>query len=132
MIYNDKTSSFENLLEKDGSFSIRNRNLQILAIEMFKIGKGISSSIMKGIFEPRAENPYNLRCISQFSVTLVSTLFHDTESISFLGPKIWNLLPETFKNIDSLENFKISIKKWKPEDCPGKLWKVYIKIVEFL
>ena len=132
MIYNDKTSSFENLLEKDGSFSIRNRNLQILAVEMFKISKGISSSIMKGIFEPRAENPYNLRCISQFSVTLVSTLFHDTESISFLGPKIWNLLPETFKNIDSLENFKISIKKWKPENCPGKLWKVYIKIVEFL
>ena len=106
--------------------------LPFLAIEMFKIGKGISSSIMKGIFEPRAENPYNLRCISQFSVTLVSTLFHDTGSISFLGPKIWNLLPETFKNIDSLENFKISIKKWKLENCPGKLWKVYIKIVEFL
>ena len=132
MIYNDKTSSFENLLEKDGSFSIHDRNLQILAIEMFKIDKGISSSIMKGIFEPRAENPYNLRCISQLSITLVSTLFHDTQSISFLGPKIWNLLPETFENIDSLENFKISIKKWKPENCPGKLWKVYIKIVEFL
>ena len=41
VIYNDKTSSFENLLEKDGSVSIHNRNLQVLAIEMFKINRGI-------------------------------------------------------------------------------------------
>ena len=57
-MFNDKTSSFENPLEKDS------RNLQVLTAEMFKINKGISSSIMKGIFEPRAEHPYNLRCIS--------------------------------------------------------------------
>ena len=66
---------------------------------------------MKSIFEPRAEHPYNLRCISQFSAPLVSTLFHDTESMSFLGPKIWSFLPETFKDIDSLENLKIVEEK---------------------
>ena len=37
MIYNDKTSSLDNLLEKDGSVSI----LQILATEMFKISNSI-------------------------------------------------------------------------------------------
>ena len=109
--YNDKTLSFENLLEKDGYFSIHNRNLQILVTEMFKINRDISSTIMQGIFEPRPEHPYNLRCISQFSAPLVSTVFHGTESISFLAPKIWSLFPETLKNIDSLGNFKISIKK---------------------
>ena len=41
IIYNDKTSSFENLLEKDGSISIHNRNLQVLVIEIFKINRGI-------------------------------------------------------------------------------------------
>ena len=100
-------------VEKVGSVSIHNKNLQVLVTEMFKINRGISSSIMKGIFEPKAEHPYNLRCISQFSAPLVSTVFYDTESISFFGPKIWSLLPENFKNIDSLENFKILIKKWK-------------------
>ena len=54
-------------VEKIGSVSIHNRNLQVLVTEMFKINRGISSSIMKGIFEPKAEHPYNLRCISQFS-----------------------------------------------------------------
>ena len=93
LVYNDKTSSFKNLLEKDDSISILNRNLQVLATEIFKTKRDISSSIMKGIFEPQAEHPYNLRCISQVSEPLVSTVFHGTESISFLRPKIWTLLP---------------------------------------
>ena len=51
-------------VEKDGSVSIQNRNLQVLVIEMFKINRGITLSTMKGIFEPKAKYPYNLRCIS--------------------------------------------------------------------
>ena len=54
-------------VEKVGSVSIHNRNLQVLVTEMFKINRGISSSIKKGIFELKAEHPYNLRCISYFS-----------------------------------------------------------------
>ena len=42
---------------------------------MLKINRGISLSIMKGIFEPKAEHPDNLRCISQISAPLVSTVF---------------------------------------------------------
>ena len=99
---------------------------------MYKINRGISLSIIKGIFESRAENPYNLRCVSQFSTSSLSTVFHGTESISFLGAKIWSLLPETPKNIDSLNNFKKTMKKWKPENFPCRLCKVYTKNVRFL
>ena len=107
-------------IEKNGSVSIHNRNLQVLATKMFKTNRGISLSIMKGIFEPKVEHSYNLRCIFQFSARLVSTVFHGTESISFFGPKIWSLLPENFEVIDSLENFKILIKTWKPVKLPLK------------
>ena len=34
--YNDKVSSFVNLLAKDGSVTIHTKNLQVLATEMFK------------------------------------------------------------------------------------------------
>ena len=37
IIYNDKHTSFEKLLEKDKSVSIHQKNLQVLATEMFKI-----------------------------------------------------------------------------------------------
>ena len=112
-----------------GFFSIHNRNLQVLATDIFKLNRGVLSSIMKNIFEPRAEH---LGFISQFSAPLVSTVFHGTEGISFLWPKIQSLLPENFKNIDSLQNFKISIKMWKPENCPFRLCKVSITNVGFL
>ena len=98
-------------VEKDGSVFIHNINLQVLVTEMFKINRGISLSIMKGVSEPKAEHPYNLRRISQFSTPLVSTVFHGTENIPFFGSKIWGLHPENFKNIDSLDIFKILIKK---------------------
>ena len=74
-------------VEKDGSVFIHNINLQVLVTEMFKINRGISLSTMKGIFEPKVKYPYNLRCISQFSASLVSTVFHGTKSISFFRAK---------------------------------------------
>ena len=42
IIYSNKQSSFETLLEKDGSVSIHNRNLQILATEIYKIKNDLS------------------------------------------------------------------------------------------
>ena len=37
IIYSDKTSSFEEILDKDGSVTGHTRNLQALATEMFKV-----------------------------------------------------------------------------------------------
>ena len=39
IVYNDFKSSFENLLEKDGTVSMHVKNLQKLATEMFKYRK---------------------------------------------------------------------------------------------
>ena len=52
VIYKDKNSNFENLLEKDNSVSIYYRNVQTLAIEMYKVASGTSPEIMNEIFQP--------------------------------------------------------------------------------
>ena len=49
LVYKDYTSSFDDLLAKDNSFKIHQRNLQKLAIEIFKVKKGIASAIMNDI-----------------------------------------------------------------------------------
>ena len=66
IICNDKQSSFIKLLEKDNSVSKHQRNLQILAIEMFKVSNGLSPVLMNDIFKLRGEQTYNLRKLSQF------------------------------------------------------------------
>ena len=48
--YGDKTSIFQQLLEKDNSVSIHHRNLQTLATEMFKISNNLSLDFVKEIF----------------------------------------------------------------------------------
>ena len=45
-LINDKRSSFEDLLEKDNSVSLHHKNLQALAIEIFKVHTKTSSEIM--------------------------------------------------------------------------------------
>ena len=51
IIYNDKQSSFSELLEKDGSVSIHIKNIQFLAIEMFRFSRNILPHIMNDIFK---------------------------------------------------------------------------------
>ena len=47
IMYNDKTYSFNDLLEKDNSVSLNYRNIQTLAMEMYKVANGMSPIIMK-------------------------------------------------------------------------------------
>ena len=50
MVHRDETSSFNELLAKDGSVTIHHKNLQFLAIEMYKVFNGIAPAFMSNIF----------------------------------------------------------------------------------
>ena len=66
IIYNDKQSLFSELLEKDGSVSIYMRNIQSLAIEMFRVSKNILLPTMNDIFKQKDNSRHKLRQISEF------------------------------------------------------------------
>ena len=86
---------------------------------------------MKDIF-PINRNLYNLRQNSQLSRSRINIVYHRTESVSNLGPKIWDLVPSNLKEISDLDEFKKAIKQWKTEDCPCRLCKVFAQNVGFL
>ena len=132
LIYNEKNSSYEELLTEDSSVSIHHRNMQALATEFYKIKNGISPELFTEIFAREPESHYNLRWCNDFRIPSICTVYHGNESISFLGPKIWNILPDEIKQQTSLNSFKKSVKKWKPKDCPCRLCKVYVNGVGFL
>ena len=131
IIYSDKSSTFEELLEKDGSVTIHFRNIQKLAIEMFKVFKNLSPPIISDLFEVH-ENNYNLRNHRYFLIPTVKTVYHGLESIKNLGPRIWNLVPDNLKQLGDIESFKTEIKNWIPAKCPCRLCKTYIPNVGFV
>ena len=86
------------MLEIDSSVSIHDRNLRILAIEMYKIFHGISPTIMSEIF-------------TYFDVPKARTVNHGFESVRYLGSKIWEIIPTYTKELDTTEKLKIATKK---------------------
>ena len=74
MIYNDKRSSFEDLLEKDNSVLIHHKNLPALATEMFKVYNKTSHEIVQEIFTIKEQGEYNLRNQADFVVPHVKSV----------------------------------------------------------
>ena len=60
------------------------------------------------------------------------SLYKGTESLSFLGPKIWDILPDTYKDLPYLNSFKVALEKWRSAKCPCRFCKVYIAKVSFV
>ena len=132
IIYNDKRSSFNALLEKDGSVSIHERNIKILATEMFKVSKNLAPPQMQEIFKLKDQSHYSLRYNSLFFRPVVKSVYKGTESLLFLGPKIWDILPDTYKDVPDLNSFKLALKRWRLANCPCRICKVYIANVGFI
>ena len=131
VVYSDKKSNFKELLEKDKSVSIHTQNLQALALEMYKVYRNISPPIFNEIFH-RREGNYNLRKYSYFTIPTVNSVYHGTESVSNLGPRIWNLVPMKYKELESVNSFKKEIKMWQPDNCPCRLCRTYVPNIGFI
>ena len=127
----NKHLSFEELLRKDNSFSIHNRNLQKLAVEMYKVKNHLSPTLLKEVF-PIRNISYNLRNRNPFLSRNVRSVNNGTESISFRGPQIWSIVPENIKNASSLSEFKSKIKHWEPKGCKCRLCKIYVQHIGFI
>ena len=54
---------------------------------MFKIHRGLSPEILRETFVPKTSS-YNLRRNDTFEKRKVNSVYHGTESLSFLGAKI--------------------------------------------
>ena len=51
ILYDNDTLTFLELLEMDGAFTVHQRNIQILLLEMFKAKNNLEPSLLKGIFQ---------------------------------------------------------------------------------
>ena len=125
LIYCDHSSNFQELLQRDNSVTIHQKNIQALAILMYKVTNNIAPTIVSELFSSSNIN-YNLRIVYQFHQPSANTVWNGLETISYLGPKILNVVPAEIKQKSYLSSFKGEIKKWIPENCPCRICKKYL------
>ena len=118
-------SSFEELLWRDSSATLHQRNLQKIMTEIFKVKTGIALELMKVVFE-FTDVPYNLRNKCKCSHRIPCTGRYGIETASSTGPKLWEKVSTEIKNSKYLDEFKARIKGWVLKNCPCKICIVIV------
>ena len=100
-MYSNKKSAFIELLENN-SASIHKKNSRFFSIEMFKFKIGLALELCKEMILQNRQNRYKSRNNADnadnanFTLPLVKP-----ESLSYLGPKFWEILPLEIKQTKS-------------------------------
>ena len=67
-----------------------------------------------------------------FIYLVYKTVHYEHDSLKFLGCKIWGIIPDEIKLCTIVEEFKVAIHNWVPEQCPCRLCMHYIAGVGYV
>ena len=127
IIYNDNTSTFNAILEIDNSVSVCDRNIQVLATELYKFVNGLSPMMVRDCFKLNKIVVCNAKTKFSFYSRSVCTVLHGTE---LLSRKFGNLCKMIRKTFHHSQPSKKAIKQWTPHTCPCHIY-ISIRLVSF-
>ena len=79
-VYDDYVSTFEELLEKDISFTVHHYNIHTLCIELYKVFSGQSQMKFSDLFERKNIN-YSLHSQPDYVIPQIKTVYKGSNSI---------------------------------------------------
>ena len=130
LVYDDYNTSFEGLLKRDNSVSIHHRNIQKVAIEMYKVINNLCPEFIQSLFYQK-ETRTKSKAI--FHRPNVNSVYNGEQSLRSFGPIVWDIMiPEEIKRISDFNDFKKNISEWVPENCPCRLCKEYVPELGFV
>jgi hypothetical protein len=97
ILYNDYASTFEQLLDKYCEFTVHQKNIQKVLIEMYKVNKEQGPSLLNEIFKKSNYEGPTLRSRKDFIRPNINTHKYGEKSLENFGNIMWNLLPDTIK-----------------------------------
>ena len=98
------------LLIRNNEVSIHQKQLRTLATEIYKSLTDVNPDFMKSYF-PIKEIPYSLRNGSVLKIPPTRSTYYGTNSIHFRACLLWNKLPTSLKESQSLPEFKYKINR---------------------
>ena len=81
---------------------------------------------------PLNKNTYDLRNKRCWETSNVRTVSYGTETLLFRGQKIWQIIPDTIKESNSLNEFKQKVRHWNPIGCTCRLCLNYVNNLGFI
>ena len=85
---------------------------------------------MNKIFVENAQHYYDLRKKAEFKRTNVKTVYNGTKTLTFLGPRIWEIVPDYTKKVTVLMNSKGSYHKLVFLNFLGSIfYHIYVKFL---
>ena len=127
----DHFSSFEKILSNGKSVTVHEKNLKIFATEMCKILNSLSPEIMKNIFKIKTNYHKTLKALI-FSKRNIKTVRYGLQNMSYMGPRMWDLVPKEMKQVTTLNEFKAKIKIWKLESSLYRLSRACLPQIGFI
>ena len=115
-IYRDYDSSYESLLLKSQLPSLKVRRLRAIALEAFKILNNLSPVYLNDLLTFKNLS-YSFRYTKTVEIPQVRTNRYGTMSFRSTAAKMWNNLPQHFREITSYNVFKNQVNSWSGEAC---------------
>ncbi len=110
-VYNDFSSSYEELLKTSGQPSIAIHLIRNMAIQVFKCLSNMSPDYVCSLLT-RHNVPYSLRDDNKLKQKSFKTISYGKRSFAYMGAKLWNSMPQDIKNSITLSEFKNRVKAW--------------------
>ena len=110
-ITQDNSNKLKRITEKGKSVSIQYRNIQVLTREMLRVYQDIFPNIMTEVLllSQTLILDDNIEHQPDLSTRTVKSVYYDTESLGYLAPKIWKLIPPQLKKVESCYPYLFSL-----------------------
>lgn len=115
-IYNDYSSSYDDLLIKSKLPSLKIRRLRSIAIETYKIINKETPTYLNDLVKIKC-NSYSFRYTNTAEIPQVRTTSYGINSFRYTAAKLWNSLPQHYRDQTSYKQFQSLVSCWNGESC---------------
>ena len=116
VVLNDYSSSYHNLLDKVSKPTLYVSRLKAIAIEAYRCKANENPDHINVMLNPLIK-PYNLRGGPHAEQPRVNTTSCGLNSFTYQVAKLWNEIPSSIKDDNSLLHFKSLLSKWAGPEC---------------
>lgn len=115
-LFNDKISSYEDLLKRCDSTTLHLKRLKSICTEVFKSLNNLNPTFMNEMFVTK-ETPYNLRDQNILDPPKFKKITYGKNTFSYYGSHLWNHLPNELKVCTDINEFKSMLQSWEGPKC---------------